>query len=300
MSIQSKPDYKIFASDAKSGEVETFPDILRGWGVTIDRTGEIPPMEWFNAIGKRADEWLLYITQRGIPEWDTSIDYPKSSMVMFGDNFYVSKKETKGESPGVSSAAWSRLSDFIGVPQIVQSTGTSTTQVMSQDAVTKLANEKQPAGKYADANYFAQVGTYSMMESPNHKRRLVISDDGSVSAHDDDIGSAATFIFSPSGEMTLGSVPANLVTGLFSQYRNVTSERVLGTEYKNASNKPKFVIISHSNYDGSLTIDVNGEQIYSSENTSNGETRMSSYFIVPPNGTYKVDRMQFFLWAECE
>lgn len=137
MSTQNKPDYKIFASGAKSGEIETFPDILRGWGVTIDRTGEIPPMEWFNAIGKRADEWLLYLTQRGVPEWDSSLDYPKTAIVVHGDNFYISKKANKGESPSVSSASWSKMSDFIGVPQVVQSTGTSTTQVMSQDGVTK-------------------------------------------------------------------------------------------------------------------------------------------------------------------
>ena len=43
-------------------------------------------MKWFNAVQKRTDEWLLYLTQRGVPEWDTSIDYPKSSMVVFGDH----------------------------------------------------------------------------------------------------------------------------------------------------------------------------------------------------------------------
>ncbi len=31
MSIMNKPDYKIFANDAKTGEIEIFPDILRGW-----------------------------------------------------------------------------------------------------------------------------------------------------------------------------------------------------------------------------------------------------------------------------
>lgn len=66
MSVIKKPDLKIFAQDAKTGEVETFPDILRGWGVTLDRTAGKPPLEWFNAIGKRVDEWLMYLTQRGV------------------------------------------------------------------------------------------------------------------------------------------------------------------------------------------------------------------------------------------
>lgn len=115
MSIQNKPDYKVFASDAKSGEIETFPDILRGWGVTIDRTGEIPPMEWFNAIGKRVDEWLMYLTQRGVAEWDSSLDYPKTAITQFNNVFYISTKATKGEQPDRSQASWVTLGLFLGL-----------------------------------------------------------------------------------------------------------------------------------------------------------------------------------------
>lgn len=70
-----------------------------------------------------------------------------------------------------------------------------------------------PAGNYASADYFAQIGTYSMMESPNHKYRLVIHDDGRVSAHDN-INGNAIFGFTSQGEMNTGSVPASRVTGL--------------------------------------------------------------------------------------
>ena len=142
MNIQDKPDYKIFASAARSGEVTTFPDILRGWGVTIDKTEEIPPMEWFNAIGKRTDEWLLYLTQRGIPEWDSSLDYPKSAVVTHGDVIYISLKASKGEQPDRVQAAWGTMASFLGLDNkldksaVVQSTGQSTTNVMSQKAVS--------------------------------------------------------------------------------------------------------------------------------------------------------------------
>lgn len=165
MSIQSKPDYKVFASGAKPGEIDTFPDILRGWGVTIDRTGEIPPMEWFNAIGKRVDEWLMYLSQRGVSEWDVLLGYPKTAIVQWGGVFYVSSRETKGEKPDESQAAWSTLSGFLKLgdyatkvelnngldakldkTSIVQSTGTSTTQAMSQMAVTDAINSSYPTG----------------------------------------------------------------------------------------------------------------------------------------------------------
>lgn len=124
MSVQSKPDYKIFASAARSGEVTTFPDILRGWGVTIDETENIPPMEWFNAIGKRTDEWLLYLTQRGIPEWDSSLDYPKSAVVTHGDVIYISLRASKDEQPDRVHAAWSRLDagKLLRVQRLITST----------------------------------------------------------------------------------------------------------------------------------------------------------------------------------
>ncbi|SUC47615.1 Carbohydrate binding domain [Providencia stuartii] len=115
MSVIKKPDLKIFAQDAKTGEIETFPDVLRGWGITLDRTAGKPPLEWFNAIGKRVDEWLMYLTQRGVAEWDATLSYPKTAIVQWNGVIYVSNKETKGEQPDKSQAAWSTLGCVFGV-----------------------------------------------------------------------------------------------------------------------------------------------------------------------------------------
>lgn len=115
MSVQNKPDYKIFADGAKPGEVVTFPDVLRGWGVTLDTTGGIPPMEFFNSFGKRLNEWLMYLNQRGIPEWDSSVDYPKNAFVQSGDNLYVSLKANKGENPSSSQNTWSTFSKLFKI-----------------------------------------------------------------------------------------------------------------------------------------------------------------------------------------
>ncbi|MEY0497677.1 hypothetical protein AB7321_12685 [Providencia rettgeri] len=161
MSFIKKPDLKIFAQDAKTGEIETFPDVLRGWGITLDRTAGKPPLEWFNAIGKRVDEWLMYLTQRGVAEWDATLSYPKTAIVQWNGVIYVSNKETKGEQPDKSQAAWSTLGTYLGLgnyqlkgdyatntaltnglntklntSSVVQATGASTTNVMSQKAVT--------------------------------------------------------------------------------------------------------------------------------------------------------------------
>ncbi|MEG0280648.1 MAG: phage tail protein, partial [Morganella sp. (in: enterobacteria)] len=172
MSVMNKPDYKIFAKDAKSGELVTFPDILRGWGITLEQYNGFPPMELFNSAAKRIDEWLMYLTQRGLPEWDASVDYPKDALIQHAGVYYVALKVSKGEQPNNSQTSWKKMSDFLGVdgkltknengadipnkPKfienlglgeaaksgLVQTTGTSTTNVMSQKSVTDELNKK--------------------------------------------------------------------------------------------------------------------------------------------------------------
>lgn len=148
MSVMNKPDYKIFAQDAKSGEYVAFPDILRGWGITLDQYNGFPPMELFNSAAKRIDEWLMYLTQRGLPEWDAAVDYPKDAMIQHAGVYYVSLKVTKGEQPNNSQASWKKLTEALGVDgkldtkAVVQATGTSATNVMSQDATTKALAKK--------------------------------------------------------------------------------------------------------------------------------------------------------------
>ncbi|MDE9519756.1 phage tail protein, partial [Xenorhabdus bovienii] len=133
MSIINKPDYKIFANDAKTGELEMFPDILRGWGVTIDRTAGKPPMEWFNALGKRTDEWVMYLSQRGLPEWDVAVDYPQYAVVQYAGKFYTAKKQTNGQRPDQSQNEWMLFADAIGIAK----------------SIIDALNGKQPKGDYA-------------------------------------------------------------------------------------------------------------------------------------------------------
>ncbi|WP_038951961.1 phage tail protein, partial [Yersinia pestis] len=115
MPIIKKPDYTIFASEAKNGELSAFPDLLRGWGVTIDQTAGKPPMEWFNTLQKRTDEWLTYLSQRGISEWDNTLDYPKNAVVQSGGNFYVSITENKSKSPDKSQSDWKSMADALNI-----------------------------------------------------------------------------------------------------------------------------------------------------------------------------------------
>lgn len=165
MNIQNKPDYKVFASEARGGEVTDFPNLERGWGETIDKTEKIPPMEWFNLVGKRADEWLLYLTQRGVAEWDSKVKYPQYAMCQSGGKFYIAIDENENKNPVNSQAVWIDLAKYLGVDgkldvsKVVQATGQSETNVMSQKAVTDAIPKvnlntasKQKNGWFKDAD----------------------------------------------------------------------------------------------------------------------------------------------------
>lgn len=67
MKVQNKPDYLIFASDAQTGELESFPNLARGWGITIEQIESKPPMEWMNDVFYRIDKNTLYLLQQSVP-----------------------------------------------------------------------------------------------------------------------------------------------------------------------------------------------------------------------------------------
>lgn len=109
MAIYNKPDESVFASSAKQGEVNSFPDIGRGWGVSFDQTGGIPPMEWFNFLFKRNDEKFGYLFQRGLPEWSETQEYPVGALVQYKNLTYKAKKANTNTKPDqADSLDWQR------------------------------------------------------------------------------------------------------------------------------------------------------------------------------------------------
>ena len=106
MTQYNRPNETVFASGAKPGELESFPDITRGWGVTFDQTTGIPPMEWFNALFKRSDEAVRYLLQRGIAEWSSTEDYPIDAHVQEGGKVWKAKAASVGKRPSLSTGEW--------------------------------------------------------------------------------------------------------------------------------------------------------------------------------------------------
>lgn len=108
MAVHNKPDEHIFASQAKQGEIDSFPDLLRGWGISFEQTNGIPPMEWFNWLFKRADEKHGYLMQRGLPEWSATQDYPLGAFIQHNGLSYKSLRANKNKQPNTNTADWQR------------------------------------------------------------------------------------------------------------------------------------------------------------------------------------------------
>lgn len=106
MTQYNRPNETVFASGAKPGELENFPDIARGWGIAFDQTDGIPPMEWFNSLFKRGDEAVRYLLQRGISDWSATEDYPLDAHVQEGGKVWKAKAANVGKRPSTNPTEW--------------------------------------------------------------------------------------------------------------------------------------------------------------------------------------------------
>ena len=141
--VQETPDYLIFAEEAKQGEFIAFPDISRGWGVTSERTGNKPPMEWFNGAFNRVDRHLLYLLQQGVPEWNDKVTYPVNAVIKYNGILYIATNENNNAKPSTTTAKWKKLLDDASLTQkgIVQ-LNSAVNSLSESEAATPLAVKK--------------------------------------------------------------------------------------------------------------------------------------------------------------
>lgn len=112
--MSNKFDSAIFASDAKKAELDDFPDIERGWGVTIDQTNKKPPMSWMNAAFNRVDKNINEIVSAGVIEWMNDYTYKKGSLAKDGaGSIYISLKDENAGNKLSSANHWQLYDDNV-------------------------------------------------------------------------------------------------------------------------------------------------------------------------------------------
>jgi len=100
----------IWAADSSAVSVPnvtpTFDDarIKNGWGI------EIPPVQDFNFLDKRQDQFNAYLNQHGIPEWDSVTEFQANkSLTQVNGLAYKALKTNININPvGDTTGSWSQ------------------------------------------------------------------------------------------------------------------------------------------------------------------------------------------------
>ncbi|WP_392552086.1 phage tail protein [Orbus wheelerorum] len=142
MKVQDKPDYLIFASDAQTGELEPFPNIARGWGITIEQTESKPPMEWMNDAFNRVDKNTLYLLQQGVPEWDSAVVYPVDAIIKYQSVLYIALTENDNSTPSTSTTKWKKVVTDVQDGTIAQKGVVQLDSSVSSNSETTAATSK--------------------------------------------------------------------------------------------------------------------------------------------------------------
>lgn len=113
-----------FANNAQAGELFDFgsqsdqntdldslvnASYLRGWGVV--GASAFPPLEWFNAQAFTSGQFISYLHQMGVPEWNALQEYPTAGaqVVHSGSAWTRGDDWVMGDEPGVAdSTRWSK------------------------------------------------------------------------------------------------------------------------------------------------------------------------------------------------
>jgi len=288
MKVQNKPDYLIFASDAPTGELEAFPNIARGWGITIEQTESKPPMEWMNDAFNRIDKNTLYLLQQGIPEWDSVVIYPIDSVIKYQSELYIALTENDNAIPSNHLEKWKKVIPDIkeasttqqGIVQLSSVVDSDSEQTAATSKAVKTVNDKvSPISDHITIN----DGNISTdVYAPKKRFIFQVKDNGDSGVWDVQLSKWA-YSFNIDGYLNDGAAGI----GVNQSWVDVTSDRALNAIYTNTSNKPIFVSIETVASGQLVNVYVNGVIANGSQCGTNAfKYRTTLSVIVPPFTTY--------------
>ncbi|OCG02277.1 phage tail protein [Gilliamella apicola] len=216
MKIQKQPDYLIFADSAKKGENTDFPDINRGWGITIEQTASKPPMEWMNGAFNRIDKNMLYLLQQGVPEWSELVTYPVNAIIKYNGVLYTAIAENDNAKPSTNTTTWKKTQAEIlsasttqkGIVQLSSATDSESETEAVTPLVLKRVNDLLQSISVKYHCYERETRMYS----GDRKQYIFTRDDGYCGFVGAD--GQIKWAFDSNGSLVIGDIPANNVKGL--------------------------------------------------------------------------------------
>ena len=216
MAIYNKPDESVFASNARRGEVSNFPDIGRGWGISFDQTGGIPPMEWFNFLFKRTDEKFGYLFQRGLSEWSATQSYPDGALVQYKNLTYKAKRANTNKKPDeAQSSDWQRWGFTQSELGIATLTGSGITQLLT--SINSNDETKSATPKSVKMAYDKGVEAKKAADAAQRTANDGVSKANAAQRSADNANTNANGRVSKSGDVIDGDLKINGQNGAWSR-----------------------------------------------------------------------------------
>lgn len=257
-----------FANGAISTEIAPFPDWNRGLGIAFEQTEGKPEMKGLNGLFQVLTTSMLYLKQRGISEWDATLEYPENAFVTEGARLYKSKRVNANKQPSLSQLDWDV---WASISDIQVSTNGNLKKTVAADGgvtleVPTATNSQRGAVRFATATEVANKSNVTAAITPAN---------ASAIAQTTDLGVGQT-------------------------WQNVTSSRAVGVTYTNNTGKPIKVSIICAVDDGISELYVSNELISKSGNTGSsvGNNFNTVSEIVPHGQTYRYQGSNFLKWAE--
>ena len=262
-----------FANTAIASEIAPFPDYNRGLGIAFSQTDGKPEMKGLNGLFNIITASMLYLKQRGISEWDATLEYPDNAFVAEGAKLYKSKRTNMAKQPSLSQLdwdVWASISDI---------------------SVSTNGNLKKTVASDGGVTLEVPTATDSQRGSVRQATATEVANKSNVVAY---ITPANASTISQSTDIGVGQA-----------WQNLTSSRSIDTDYTNNTGKPIQVLASFrgtSAGSDSISVIVGGISILQTGNIVENDIANVS-FIVPNSTTYSIVKLttntpNMVTWAE--
>ena len=152
-------------------------DYFKGWEIV--GPNEFPTLEDFNAMGYTLGQYIAYLHQQGVAEWDSGQEYHLGSVVVSDSKLFICKTNsfTSAAAPATDTANWSKVlsdndfNDIITASEVIDNlTSTDTNKPLSanqgkvlNDTTVKLTGDQTIAGvkTFSSAPKSSVVGSAS-------------------------------------------------------------------------------------------------------------------------------------------
>lgn len=261
-----------FANTAIASEIAPFPDYNRGLGIAFSQTDGKPEMKGLNGLFNIITASMLYLKQRGISEWDATLEYPDNAFVTDGEKLYKSKRINTNKQPSLSQLdwdVWASISDI---------------------SVSTNGNLKKTVASDGGVTLEVPTATDSQRGAVRQATATEVVNKSNVNAYITPVNASA--------------IAQSTDLGVGQTWQNLTSSRSIDMDYVNNTGRPIFVSIdvrgSSSGVDG-VRVLVGGFSV--SELYNIAENHYSQVvFVVPIGLTYSVQQTQAAInltkWAE--